>query len=85
MLQELGVEESEEGMRIAGINREMFEHSINNMKEGCQKGYKEVIEWAVQEVFKLKANEDTIIDLVVPFGEMNFNINNQVYADYEAQ
>jgi hypothetical protein len=39
----------------------------------------------MEEVFVLKNNEDAIIDLVIPLSEISFNINNQMYAEYESQ
>ncbi len=53
-LEEIGTED-EEGLRIAGINKEMFEHSLNNLKENSIKGYKETIELAFSEIFCVKA------------------------------
>ena len=62
----------------------MFEHSLTFFKESTSRIYQEAIAFALDDVFNLKPVDETIIDLIVPFGELNFDINHQIYLEYES-
>eukprot|EP00347_Sterkiella_histriomuscorum_P010672 403375368 len=69
-------------LKELGINTEMFNYSLTQFRD-TQKSFQDFIKSLIEEFLMLQVNQDTLVDLVMPISEVDFNINNQQYNDYE--
>lgn len=70
-------------IKVVGFNKDMFESALSAFKEGTTKAYQQMIKQTMADLFELPQNGDAIEELVIPLSELDLNINNAVYSEYE--